>query len=132
MTEAAERERLRRGAARSGAGEAEKSSSDESCCNDGWLLDDWPDRALLKHASAQRFEKSVPEMNDRIATAAFAKTCPHGRIQAQPLFHKDLRTSQKDRASEALRLAVLAGFGVRRGLFADKRRRAYHDGNLPS
>ena len=129
VTEAAKRARLRRATARSGAGKQETSSSDESRCSDGWLLDDWPDRALLKRALAQRLEKSVPELNDSTVTAAFAENCPHGRIQAQPLFQEDLRTSEKDRAGSVKRSALQSWLNSDSGrvFLADKRSRAYHE-----
>ena len=137
VTEASKQARLRQGAAASSSGgrrrrrvgeEVEASSSDESGGGSRWLLDDWPDSAILRRALSARLEKAVPDVSESSVAAALTQSCgAHGRIQVQPLFQEDLRTSNKSRADSVKRSALQSWLESESGeaFLADKRRRRF-------
>lgn len=150
VTDASKRARLRQGAAAASGGgcvkarlrqgaaavasrrgvvaEEEEASSDESGGGSRWLLDDWPDSALLRRALSARLEKAVPDVSESSVAAALTQSCgAHGRIEAQPLFQEDLRTSSKSRADSVKRSALQSWLESESGVafLADKRRRRF-------
>lgn len=97
--------RLRHGAAVAG----DSTSSDDAGSGPDeadWLIDDWPDRFMLKHTMEQRSQKAEPECDDAHVRDAVASQFISGHVRQQPLYQEDRRTEARPRADSVMRSAL--------------------------
>ena len=116
--------RLRHGAAVAG----DSTSSDDAGSGPDeadWLIDDWPDRFMLKHTMRQRSQKAEPECDDARVRDAVASQFIGGHVRQQPLYQEDVRTEAHDRADSVLRSALTIWLESEPGIawVAQKKRR---------
>ena len=119
VSEAAKRARLRQGVAstsssalrrlRHGAAVAGDSTSSDDAGSGpeaDWLIDDWPDRFMLKHTMGQRTQKAEPECDDAHVRQAVSSAFASGHVRQQPLYQEDVRTEARPRADSVMREAL--------------------------
>ena len=99
--------RLRHGAAV--AGDSTSSDDAGSGPEADWLIDDWPDRFMLKHTMRQRSQKAEPECADAHVSkfaSSSSSSFPGGHVHQQPLYQEDVRTEARPRADSVRRSAL--------------------------
>ena len=96
--------RLRHGAAV--AGDSTSSDDAGSGPEADWLIDDWPDRFMLKHTMGQRTQKAELECDDAPVLNAVASHFAGGLVRQQALYQEDRRTEARPRADSVMRSAL--------------------------